>query len=693
MLAAFLPCWECDGTSTYTGSAARSRPTRGRRHDRSMCGIAGALDFGGRPVAAPLLWRMIGQVDYRGPDGTGVHTDGPLGIAHARLSVIDVAGGQQPMASHDATLWITFNGEIFNHVELRARLEARGHAFATRSDTEVILRTYEDKGEACVQDFNGQWAFAIWDGRRRRLFLSRDRLGVRPLFYAHTGRALVFGSEIKSLLVHPEVPRELDLRGLDEVFTFWCALAPRTVFRGVHELPPGHSLTADEAGAVRITAHWRPEYPTVPADGRGRDEAAEELRALLVDATRLRLRSDVPVGAYLSGGLDSTLVTTLVTRYTAARLRTFSVVFDDAEFDESAHQREAVRLLGSDRAELRCSRADIARAFPDVIRHTETPVLRTAPAPLYLLSRLVRAEGYKVVLTGEGADEMLGGYDIFKEAKIRRFWAAAPDSRARPLLLRRMYPYLPNLQKQPDAYRRAFFHVTPSDVASPFFSHLPRWTLTSMTKRFFAPAVQAALDGRDVYAELEQRLPAAYASWPPLCQAQYLESVMLLPGYILSSQGDRVAMAHSVETRSPFLDHRVVELGAALPPSLKMRVLDEKHVLKRAAAGLVPPSIAARAKQPYRAPEGTSFLGGREEEYVGELLAPARIAADGVFDAVAVERLVEKVRDGRAIGVKDNMALVGILSTQLLIHHFMRTVPERVDHAADPAGTPSIRHR
>jgi asparagine synthase (glutamine-hydrolysing) len=214
-----------------------------------------------------------------------------------------------------------------------------------------------------------------------------------------------------------------------------------------------------------------------------------------------------------------------------------------------------------------------------------------------------------------------------------------------------------------------------------------------MTKRFFAPAVQAALDGRDVYAELEQRLPAAYASWPPLCQAQYLESVMLLPGYILSSQGDRVAMAHSVETRSPFLDHRVVELGAALPPSLKMRVLDEKHVLKRAAAGLVPPSIAARAKQPYRAPEGTSFLGGREEEYVGELLAPARIAADGVFDAVAVERLVEKVRDGRAIGVKDNMALVGILSTQLLIHHFMRTVPERVDHAADPAGTPSIRHR
>lgn len=660
---------------------------------QTMCGIAGVLDVRGRPVAAPLLRQMIGRVGYRGPDGTGVHTDGPLGIAHVRLSIIDVAGGTQPMAGRNGTLWITFNGEIFNHVELRESLEARGHVFATRSDTEVILKAYEEKGEACVRDFNGQWAFAIWDARRRRLFLSRDRLGERPLFYARTAGGLVFGSEIKSVLAHPDVPRELDLRGLDEVFTFWCALAPRTVFRGVHELPPGHSLTADEAGTVSVVAHWRLAYPAAPPRRDG-DEAAEELRALLLDATRLRLRSDVPVGAYLSGGLDSTLVTALVTRFTDARLRTFSLVFDDAEFDESVYQGEAVRFLGSDHAELRCSRGDIARVFPDVIRHTEAPVLRTAPAPLYLLSRLVRAAGYKVVLTGEGSDEALGGYDIFKEAKIRRFWAAAPASRARALLLRRVYPYLPNLQRQSNAYRRAFFHVTPSDLASPFFSHLPRWELTARTKRFFAPAVRAALDGRDVYAELEARLPAGYGGWPPFCQAQYLESTALLPGYILSSQGDRVAMAHSVEARAPFLDHRVVEFGAALPPSLKMRVLDEKHVLKRAAAGLIPPSIAARSKQPYRAPEAMSFFStGGEADYVGELLAPARIAADGVFDPVAVERLVEKFRERRAIGVKDNMALVGILSTQLLIHQFITRSPERSAHGADPAGTPSIRRR
>ncbi|HEX9818554.1 MAG TPA: asparagine synthase (glutamine-hydrolyzing) [Methylomirabilota bacterium] len=656
-----------------------------------MCGIAGVFDFDGRPVDAPLLRRMIGRAHHRGPDDTGVHADGPVGLAHARLSIVDVAGGRQPMAGRDGSLWIAFNGEIFNHVELREELRARGHTFSTRSDTEVILKAYEDRGDACVRDFNGQWAFAIWDARRRRLFLSRDRLGVRPLFYAHTGRRLVFGSEIKALFGHPAVPRELDLRGLDEVFTFWCPLAPRTVFRGVEELPPGHSMIVEASGAVRITPHWRLDYQAVAGGERDPGEAAEELRALLVDATRLRLRADVPVGAYLSGGLDSTVVTALVTRFTDTRLRTFSVVFDDPEFDERGYQRDAARFLGSEHAEVRCSGGDIARVFPDVIRHTETPILRTAPAPLYLLSRLVGAQGYKVVLTGEGADEMLGGYDIFKEAKIRRFWAADPGSRARPLLLRRMYPWLPNLQRQPEAYRRAFFHVEPADLASPFFSHLPRWTLTAGLKRFFAPAVRAALATRDVYAELRERLPARYGDWPPFCQAQYLETTGLLPGYILSSQGDRMAMAHSVELRSPFLDYRVVEFAAALPPSLKMRGLDEKHLLKRAAAGLIPPAIAARPKQPYRAPEAAVFFGGSGEDYVAELLAPGRIAGDGLFDPAAVDQLVEKFRAGRAIGIRDNMALVGILSTQLLIHHFLASSEERSEHEADPAGASSVR--
>ncbi|HEU4370263.1 MAG TPA: asparagine synthase (glutamine-hydrolyzing) [Methylomirabilota bacterium] len=658
-----------------------------------MCGIAGVVDFDGRPVGASVLSRMIARIGYRGPDDTGVHTDGPVGLAHARLSIIDAAGGRQPMASRDGRLWIVFSGEIFNHVELREELRARGHAFATRSDTEVVLAAYADRGEACVRDFNGQWAFAVWDAGRRRLFLSRDRLGVRPLFYARAGRRLVFGSEIKALFAHPGVVRELDLDGLDEVFTFWCALAPRTVFRGVDALPPGHSMTVEATGAARVAPYWRPDYPAALEAERDPDAAALQLRALLADATRLRLRADVPVAAYLSGGLDSTVLSALITRVTDTPLRTFSVVFDDPEFDERHYQQHAARFLRSEHAEVRCSGSDIARVFPAVIRHAETPVLRTAPAPLYLLARRVHEQGYKVALTGEGADEMLGGYDIYKEAKIRRFWAAAPASRARPLLLRRLYPWLPSLQRQPEAYRRAFFHVTPEAAASPFFSHLPRWTLTASLKRFFAPAVRAALATRDVFAELRERLPARYGQWPPLCQAQYLETTGLLPGYILSSQGDRMAMAHAVELRSPFLDVRLVEFAAALPPTLKLRVLDEKHLLKRAAADLIPATIATRSKQPYRAPEGASFFDGAGEDYVSELLAPARVARDGVFDPAAVGRLVEKFRDGRAVGIKDNMALVGILSTQLLIHHFIASPLERAEHGTDPAGTASIRHR
>ena len=282
------------------------------------------------------------------------------------------------------------------------------------------------------------------------------------------------------------------------------------------------------------------------------------------------LRSDVPVGAYLSGGLDSTVITALARQIAGGRLRTFSVAFDDPEFDESTYQDEVVRFLETEHTQVRCSAADIARVFPDVIWHTERPIVRTAPAPLYLLSRLVRDSGYKVVLTGEGADEMFGGYDIFKEAKIRAFWAAQPESTRRPLLLKRLYPYLQNVQSQPDAYLQAFFRVA-GGVSSCFFSHGPRWQLTSRLKLLFSSDVQQELASHDAYDELKSSLPDGFESWDWFSRAQYLETAVLLPGYILSSQGDRVAMAHSVEGRFPFLDHRVVRFAASLPPRLKMK--------------------------------------------------------------------------------------------------------------------------
>jgi asparagine synthase (glutamine-hydrolysing) len=661
-----------------------------------MCGIAGILNFNGKCVEPALLDRMIERVRHRGPDDCGIYTDKQVGLAHARLSIIDLASGQQPMHNEDKSLSIVFNGEIYNYIELRADLLRKGHRFLTQCDTEVILHLYEERGEECVRYLNGQWAFAIWDTKKEKLFLSRDRLGVRPLFYTVANQAFLFGSEIKSIFGLSNVSREIDLIALDQIFTFWVTIPPRTTFKDILELPPGHSMTVQDK-KITVGRHWKLDY-SGSAEGAADIHWSEEdytgkLLELLVDATRIRLRSDVPVGAYLSGGLDSAVVTALIRKFTETPLKTFSVSFDDPEFDESSYQKEVVRFLETDHQEVRCTSEDIGQVFPDVIWHTEKPILRTAPAPLYILSGLVRKHGYKAVLTGEGSDEMLGGYDIFKEAKIRAFCAAHPESKMRPLLLKRLYPYLENLQSQSGAYLQAFFHVRPDESRNEFFSHRPRWELTSKLKMLFSDSVRSHIGSYDGYAELRELLPPGYSGWDGFCQAQYLEAMYLLPGYILSSQGDRVSMAHSVEGRFPFLDHRVVEFAARIPPHLKMKVLNEKYLLKRCADGLVPPSVTKRPKQPYRAPEGKCFFSGAQLEYVDVLLSPERIKQDGIFNPLAVQKLVEKFHQGRAIGIKDNMALVGILSTQLVVDQFVRNFRADFPYAEHRAATTSICHR
>jgi asparagine synthase (glutamine-hydrolysing) len=636
-----------------------------------MCGIAGTLSFAGEPADAGLLNRMSATLAHRGPDGRGVYTNGRVGLAHVRLSIIDLEGGAQPMEDGSGALAISFNGEIFNYLELREDLLRKGHRFRTRSDTEVLLHLYQEEGERCVERLNGQWAFAIWDQGRERLFLSRDRLGVRPLFYTLQGARFIFASEIKAIFAAPEVDRRIDLHALQQTLTFWCPVAPRTIFKDVLELPPGHSLTVEHRG-LRLQQYWSVDYGACD-ESLTEVDCAARVRDLLTDATRIRLRADVHVGTYLSGGLDSTIVTTIAGQLSSTPLRTFSVIFDQAEFDERAHQRDVAAFVGSSHDSAQCVYDDIARSFPAVIWHAERPVLRTAPAPLFLLSQRVRQRGYKVVLTGEGADEMFGGYDIFKEAKIRRFCARRPDSHRRSLLLKRLYPYLQNVQLQSPAYLEAFFRVRPGEMGSPFFSHHPRWSLTSGLRSFLADDVRAVLADYDPYADMRLQLPADYGRWDALQQAQYLETTQLLPGYILSSQGDRMAMAHGVEGRFPFLDHRVVEFAASIPSRLKIRGLNEKYILKRAFAGVIPESVRTRSKQPYRAPEASSFVSGSQgaPEYVEELLDRSRLQNVGLFNPTAVQYLVAKVRSGRAIGTRDNMAFVAILATQLLHQMFI----------------------
>jgi asparagine synthase (glutamine-hydrolysing) len=418
---------------------------------------------------------MIAMVDHRGPDEAGLYIDNKIGLGHARLSIIDLASGQQPLHNEDRSIWVVFNGEIFNYIELRTELESAGHTFHTDSDTETIVHAYEEYGRDCLGRFNGQFAFAIWDSRKRELFLARDRLGIRPLFYSERDGQLIFGSEIKSIAAHPAVSLEIDPLALDEIFTFWTTITPRTPFRDVWEVPPGHYLIAKN-GETKIERYWRLDFPSQDQKSdESEEDLAEQLRERLIESTRLRLRADVPVGAYLSGGLDSSIITTIIKNYTDSPLITFSVRFEDRAYDEGDYQRELIEYLGTKHTKLECSSADIARAFRDVIWHTEKPILRTAPTPLLLLSELVNKSGLKVVLTGEGADEFFGGYNIFKEAKIRRFWARQPESLLRPLLLQKLYPYLAQSSSRSGYYWQEFFRKGLTDTELPHYSYVTRW--------------------------------------------------------------------------------------------------------------------------------------------------------------------------------------------------------------------------
>jgi asparagine synthase (glutamine-hydrolysing) len=639
----------------------------------TMCGIAGYFNI--RAQVSPEYGKlecMIHQLHHRGPDGYGFYGDEQVGLAHARLSIIDLEGGWQPIHNEDKTLWVIFNGEIFNYPELKEKLEARGHRFRSNSDTEVIVHQYEEKGEACLADFNGQFALVVYDRKRGSLFIARDRFGIRPLYYCYHGDRFYFASEIKAIFAaDPAIPRSLNPGVIRDVFTFWTPVGEETAFRGVFQLEPGCCATLRPGSTLRVRQYWELPFGETTARAFPSQAAcAEEFRELLIDAVHLQLRADVPVGAYLSGGLDSSAITSLVRHYTTNPLKTFSVGFSDTVYDERGEQAEVVRYLGTDHHEVLCSYEDIAEHFPTVIRHTEAPILRTAPTPLFLLSRLARQNDYKVVLTGEGADEILGGYDLFKEAKIRAFIQRMPDSSLRPLLLKRLYPYLPLSPTKSAEYARNFFD-TDAPLTDIFYGHRPRWKTTSHNHLFFTDDFRAAA-GHDSEARLAKKFSRRLAGLDVFSRAQWVETKLLLGNYLLSSQGDRMAMANSLEGRYPFLDHRVVEFAGTIPVAWRMRVLNEKNILKKAMTGLLPEKVLTRKKQPYMAPDILSFFGETRPDYLQHYLSDALLAEAGVFKPQAVSRLVGKCSRNARQGFRENMAFVGILSTQILYDAFVK---------------------
>lgn len=640
-----------------------------------MCGITGMCRLSSaRGVDWDVLPRMMAMIRHRGPDETGMYLDDSVALGHLRLSIIDLAGGCQPIHNEDETLWIIYNGEVFNHVELRRELAQQGHHFYTSSDTEVILHLYEQTGPECLQRLNGQFALAIWDSRNRELFLARDRVGIRPLHYTIHDGMLVFASEIKSIFAVPGIPRRIDPVSLDEIFTFWTVLPGGTAFEGIRELPPGHYLKVS-GGHVDIRRYWEiPLYSRDEQLDEPPETLCERISELLIDAIRIRLRADVPVGAYLSGGLDSSGVAALAVRKLNVRLNTFGIRFGHENFDEGTHQDKMASFLGTRHREVWASRERIGDTFARTLWHAEKPLLRTAPVPLLMLSGVVREHGMKVVLTGEGADEVFGGYDIFKEAKVRRFWSRRPQADERAALLGELYGDVFR-DRRARPFLRSFFGGGLDRPDDPLFSHMVRWSDTERTKVFFSEGLKAAIGEADPREGVRRSLPEKFGQLDTVAKAQYLEMIIFLSNYLLSSQGDRVAMAHSVEIRLPFLDYRVIDLAARIPSRWKILGLNEKHILKKTLASVLPAEIAARRKQPYRAPIVDCLLGAGGRSVATETLDEGTIADAGLFDLPKVKRLLAKLRVVERPGEIDSMALAGIVSSQIIWQQFVADFP------------------
>jgi asparagine synthase (glutamine-hydrolysing) len=647
-----------------------------------MCGVAGLLTPpGSAPVPLETLSAMVAMLGHRGPDGYGLYRDDRIGLAHGRLSIIDVAHGFQPVTNEDRSVWLSFNGEIFNFVELRRELKRQGHRFATEGDSEVIVHLYEQHGEGAWKLLNGQFAFALWDRRIDSLWLVRDRLGILPMHLAATPTGVVFGSEIKALLASRALAPVIDPAAVVETFTRWSAAAPRTMFAGVQSVQPGTSVRIDHDLHLHETRYWQPNFDEDPAGSRRTvDDAADELGSLLEQSVRLRLRADVPVGAYLSGGLDSSVIASLVRDVDSSPLETFAVRFADARFDEGVGQRRMADLLGTEHHEIGCGDAEIRDTLGAVVWHCESPLLRTAPAPLFLLSGLVHDEGMKVVLTGEGADELFAGYGIFKEDKVRRFWAADPSSAMRPRLLARAHSEVSaGAARESDLWQR-FFGRNLEAVDDPTYSHMIRWSNTSWTQRVLAPTVRAAATPAAFTDATGLAFPAGWAEWAPLARAQWLEITTFMSPYLLAYQGDRVAMAHGVEVRYPFLDPDVVDFAMRLPTHLKMPALRDKLVLRRLAGRTLPPVVAQMPKAPYRAPmTAPLFSPAGAAPMIDEFLSGDMCERYGLVDATVVARLVDKARrlEGRMAGEREEMALIGALTLQMLARDFIDEFGDR----------------
>ncbi|MFQ5857813.1 MAG: asparagine synthase (glutamine-hydrolyzing) [Anaerolineae bacterium] len=599
-----------------------------------MCGITGVLEFDGRAASDEVVRQMTTVLAHRGPDGEGVYAAGPVGLGHRRLAIIDLtSAGRQPMSNEDNSVWITFNGEIYNFLDIRRELEERGHTFRSATDTEVVVHAYEEWGTDCLRRFNGMFAFGLWDAHSRRLWLVRDRLGVKPLFYCLLPERLLFGSEIKSILRGPGVDRTLDYEALAYYLALNYTPAPYTLFGAIRQLLPGHYIIADETGHIEDREYWDIVYREPgPSDEH---DYVEEFRALLEDAVRLRLISDVPFGAFLSGGLDSSSMTYWMSRH-VDQVKTFSIGFGEASFDEVEHACTVAGAIGTDHHE-QIVTADAATILPKLVWHAEEPTADSSMVAVYRLAEMTRKH-VTMVLSGDGADEILAGYDTYQAHYLCRLYRFLP-AWIRACLIAPVIRKLPasDAKVSWDFKMKRFVagaNLSPEDAHATWrmvFNAEARAELLSPARH----EVGVKADAIDLYRAVFARTNARH----PLDRMLYADARFYLPNDMLVKI-DRMTMAHGLEARVPYLDYRLVEFLAGVPPYLKLKGFrHKKYLLKTAMRGRLPDSILKRAKEGFNVPNAR-WIKGELKTFVLDHLSPEAIRPLGLLDSNVVERLL-----------------------------------------------------
>lgn len=633
-----------------------------------MCGICGIFDLSGNPINPGLLDRMTSIIEHRGPDGDGRYVDREIGLGHRRLSIIDVRGGGQPIGNEDGKQQIVFNGEIYNFIELRKELEAYGHVFKTKSDTEVIVHAYEQWGADCVKRFNGMFAFAIWDARKREVFLARDHLGIKPLYYVQIGSRLLFSSEIKALLQDPECPREVDLDALAELFTFRSVPSPKTLFKGIFKLPPGHLMLATRKG-LQISRFWN----WVPGKRRQERKEAlvEEYQTLLEDAIRLQLRSDVPLGLFLSSGMDSGVLLAIMSQHTSGPVQTFTIGFEEGEkTNEIDDAREVARKFGADHYSMTVTPEDYVRYYDRCMMDLEEPVGHEAAPAFHFVSNIT-SKHVKVALTGQGADEPWAGYDRYKGVKLSGIYSRLPK-----FVTNDLAHLIGKMPGRMERLKRGLTSLSEPDMLTRF-TKIYSFFNADMKAQLYKGVLKQQFDA-DPYGTRHAlaRLQSDVQGLDPLTQMLYIDTRANLPDDLLMV-GDKTAMANSLEVRVPFLDYRLVEFIESLPTHLKLKGFTGKYLHKKACEKWLSKGMVHQKKKGFANPIENWFR-VRMRSFVEDCLLGADSSMGRYFDQSYIRRILELDREGKEPYRRHIYLLV---SLELWHRTFMRAQPA-VENAA-----------